>query len=40
MNLSIFLMADGEAALIGFPEAKGVELEGTLMSQSRTQNCH
>ena len=30
-NLSIFLMADGEAALIGFSEEKEAELEGMLM---------
>lgn len=33
-NLSMFLVADGEAALIGFPEEKAVELEGTLMGTS------
>jgi hypothetical protein len=33
-NLSMFLMADGEAALFRFPEEKAVELEGTLMSTS------
>jgi hypothetical protein len=33
-NLSMFLMADGEAALFGFPEERAMELEGTLMGTS------
>lgn len=33
-NLNMFLMADGEAALFGFPKEKTVELEGTLMGTS------
>jgi hypothetical protein len=36
----MFLMADGVAALIGFPEEKAVELEGTLMGSCKSQDCH
>lgn len=33
-NLSMFLMADSDAALIEFPGERATELEGTLMGTS------
>jgi hypothetical protein len=38
-NLSMFLMADGEAALLRFVEERAAEAEGRLMSTSAVQHA-